>query len=250
MAYQPVSAQTQKRLPSYYNFLKSLGGEKEFISATAIAKALCLNDVQVRKDLAAVSGSGRPKVGYPVSALLADMERSVGNADIESAVLIGVGDLGRAVLSYEGLAKQGMDIAAAFDDDPETSGRCICGRQVLDCSKLPSICRTMHIRTGIITVPGDKAQAICDRLTENGVNRILNLTSAVLSVQEDVRVVHMDIRAAITELLAGRLRNEKSEGICAQSNKRDPYHKERNEPNHVSNRFQKTFESDGNHDGD
>ncbi len=224
MAYQPVSAQTQKRLPSYYNFLKSLGGEKAYISATAIAKALCLNDVQVRKDLAAISGGGRPKVGYPVSALLADMERSIGNVRIESAVLIGVGDLGRAVLSYEGLAKQGMDIAAAFDDDPETSGRCICGRQILDCSKLPSICRTMHIHTGIIAVPGEKAQTICDRLTENGVDRILNLTSAVLSVKKNVRVVHMDVRAAITALLAGRPRDEKSEGILERTNQQDPYH--------------------------
>ena len=105
MSVQSVSKQTLQRLPQYLNFLKSMprtGAAN--ISATAIAEALGLGDVQVRKDLALVSSGGRPKVGYDAERLIADLERFLGYDDVTSAIIVGAGDLGRALLGYGGVA--------------------------------------------------------------------------------------------------------------------------------------------------
>ena len=103
MEKRSVSTQTLQRLPLYLNYLRSLPDDTpENISATAIADALRLGDVQVRKDLASVSSGGRPKVGYVTRDLTADLERFLGYHDVDTAVLVGAGNLGRSLLSYGG----------------------------------------------------------------------------------------------------------------------------------------------------
>lgn len=98
-----VPKATFGRLPLYLQYLKSLPKvEGATISATAIAKGLSLGDVQVRKDLAVVSGAGKPKIGYMQETLIADLERHLGYERLTSAVLVGAGKLGRALLDYEG----------------------------------------------------------------------------------------------------------------------------------------------------
>ena len=105
MEPRPVSVQTLKRLPLYLNYLKAMPQNRAGnISSTAIAEALGLNDVQVRKDLALVSSGGRPKVGYAVMPLIWDLERFLGYDNVDSAVVVGTGNLGRALLSYSGFS--------------------------------------------------------------------------------------------------------------------------------------------------
>ena len=107
---------TLGRLPQYLQYLKSLPESYgSTISATAIAKGLSLGDVQVRKDLAAVSGAGKPKIGYEKAKLIGDLERHLGYESLTNAVLVGAGKLGKALLDYNGFDEFGVQIVAAFD---------------------------------------------------------------------------------------------------------------------------------------
>ena len=107
-----LSRATLGRLPMYLRFIRRMDTEK--VSATQIAKGLGLGEVQVRKDLASVCGAGLPKVGYPVSALRRDMEKALGVSMPVSAVIVGAGKLGTALMEYDGFADYGVKIIAAF----------------------------------------------------------------------------------------------------------------------------------------
>ena len=170
MDYKSVSVQTISRLPRYLNYLKGLPkGSISNISATMIAEALGLNDVQVRKDLSLVSDGGRPKIGYAIEELITDIEHFLGYDDTHSAVLVGAGNLGTALLSYSGFAEYGLDIVAAFDVNESLVGCKVNGKQVFSLNKLVDLCKRMQIKIGIITVPNYEAQRVCDMLVQSGV---------------------------------------------------------------------------------
>ena len=205
MEKRSVSTQTLQRLPLYLNHLRSLPkGKSENISATAIADALRLGDVQVRKDLALVSSGGRPKVGYVTRELTSDIENFLGYHDVETAVLVGAGDLGHSLLSYDGFSGYGLEIAAAFDRDPALVGTTIAGKRVLSMEKLVDLCCRMQIHMGIIAVPGGEAQAVCDTLVSSGVLAIWNFAPVRLDVPEDVLVRNEDLAGSLA-VLAKRL---------------------------------------------
>ena len=120
---------TLGRLPRYLQYLKSFpAAENATISATAIARGLSLGDVQVRKDLAAVSGAGKPKIGYEREKLIEDLEHYLGYDRLTNAVLVGAGKLGRALLDYDGFEAFGVKIIAGFD----------CNEQVLQMGSKPA----------------------------------------------------------------------------------------------------------------
>lgn len=205
MEKRSVSTQTLQRLPLYLNYLRSLPkGKSENISATAIADALRLGDVQVRKDLALVSSGGRPKIGYVTRELTSDIENFLGYHDVETAVLVGAGDLGHSLLSYDGFSGYGLEIAAAFDRDPALVGTTIAGKRVLSMEKLVDLCCRMQIHMGIIAVPGGEAQAVCDTLVSSGVLAIWNFAPVRLDVPEDVLVRNEDLAGSLA-VLAKRL---------------------------------------------
>ena len=205
MEKRSVSTQTLQRLPLYLNYLRSLPkGKSENISATAIADALRLGDAQVRKDLALVSSGGRPKVGYVTRELTSDIENFLGYHDVETAVLVGAGDLGHSLLSYDGFSGYGLEIAAAFDRDPALVGTTIAGKRVLSMEKLVDLCCRMQIHMGIIAVPGGEAQAVCDTLVSSGVLAIWNFAPVRLDVPEDVLVRNEDLAGSLV-VLAKRL---------------------------------------------
>ena len=111
-----ISKATLGRIPGYLSMLRELPPEQHpYISATAIAKALSLGEVQVRKDLASVSGAGKPKLGYVTGELIEKLESCLGYNHLTSAVLVGAGKLGRALLQYDEFQKYGVKITAAFD---------------------------------------------------------------------------------------------------------------------------------------
>ena len=128
-----ISKLTLQRLPTYLSYLRTLPQEEgAAISAAAIALALGLGEVQVRKDLATVSDAGKPKVGYLIADLMRDLEHFLGYGTRNRAVLIGVGNLGLALLSYGGFADYGLNIVAAFDNKSALIGSAVDGRPVLD----------------------------------------------------------------------------------------------------------------------
>ena len=121
MEKKEISKAVLKRLPGYLTYLRSLPeGSAPYISATALAAALGMGEVQVRKDLAMVSDGGRPKIGYQRESLIEDIEQFLGYDNATDAVLIGAGKLGQALLGYKGFAEYGLNILAAFDVAPKS----------------------------------------------------------------------------------------------------------------------------------
>lgn len=182
-----VSSNTKKRLPFYLEYLNKIKNEGQLnISSKAIAIAMNLGEVQVRKDLAAVSSGGKPKIGYEVDALIKDLEDYLGYKDTDDAVLFGAGKLGLALLDYPGFYECGFNIIAGFDVDKKKQGLSESGKQIFDNSKFPSFNKKHRARIGILCVPDSKAQEVCNFMIENGIEAILNFAQAHLIVPDNV----------------------------------------------------------------
>ena len=175
------------------------------ISATTIAEALQLNDVQVRKDLASVSSSGKPKVGYNVKDLIAELEAFLGYNDIDNAVIVGAGSLGKALLNYSGFKAYGLNIIAAFDLCEEPAE--FQGKTVFPIAQLGSFCRKVNVHIGIITVPASSAQEICDLLVESGIRAIWNFAPVHLVVPDGILVQNENMASSLA-LLSNHLREQ------------------------------------------
>lgn len=211
-----ISRATLRRLPTYLAYLKALPDEgSAYISATALAAGLHMGQVQVRKDLALVSNSGRPKVGYPRRVLISDLERFLGYGSTNDAVLIGAGKLGRALLGYSGFAEYGLNIVAAFDADDAVVGTSNSGKPIMHLSRMPDVCRQNRIRIGIITVPAEQAQTVCDLLIENGIMAVWNFAPKHLNVPEGILVQNENMAASLALLskhLSEHIYGEEPEG--------------------------------------
>ena len=191
---QQVSVNTLQRLPTYLNYLKSLDDDGN-ISSTEIARALGLNDVQVRKDLSSVSSGGRPKVGYNIRGLILDLKEFLGYNAVNDAVMVGCGNLGRALMSYRGFREYGLRIVA---DD--IVGEEVSGKPVLPLSGLPQYCRENGIRIGVITTPAQAAQKACDLLMEGGIKAVWNFAPAHITVGEGVLVQNENMACSLALL--------------------------------------------------
>ena len=144
-----------------------------------------MNDVQVRKDLAAVcKSSGIPKKGFIVHDLIEGISDFLGYGSGNEAILVGAGNLGMALMSYRGFDNYGINIVAAFDTRPEL----IDNKKVFHISKLPEMCRKLNVKIGIITVPEDSAQQVCDMLVESGILGIWNFAPTHIKAPEEILV--------------------------------------------------------------
>lgn len=198
---EKISKSVLKRLPVYLAYLKSLGEDApEHISATALANALTMGEVQVRKDLALVSDGGRPKVGYLRLALIDDLEQFLGYDNTNDAVLIGAGKLGRALLDYKGFSEYGLNIVAAFDSDEKLFGKREGGKPILPLERLEQVCTDRKILIGIITVPAPYAQGVCDLLIANGIQAVWNFAPTHLDVPEGILVQNENMAASLAVL--------------------------------------------------
>lgn len=197
-----ITSQTLSRLPIYFNYLVSLPEQRKKgnISATAIAEALGLNDVQVRKDLASVSNGGRPKVGYITSELISDIGKFLGFENHDRVVVAGMGNFGRAMLEYNGFEAYGFDIVCGFDCNKDRVGTSINGKPVRHIDDMESFCKNNDIRIGIITVPETAAQEVCDRMAEAGIKFILNFAAVHLNAPKGVAVHNENISLTLAML--------------------------------------------------
>lgn len=200
MQRKEISKSVLKRLPGYLSYLKSLPeGTMTYISATALANALGMGEVQVRKDLAMVSDGGRPKIGYLRESLIDDIEQFLGYDNTTDAVLIGAGKLGQALLGYGGFAAYGLNILAAFDTNP-VADQTEDGKPIYHISQLESFCRTHKILMGIITVPQQYAQEVCDQLIANGIKAIWTFANTHLEVPEHILVQYENMATSLAVL--------------------------------------------------
>lgn len=178
---------TLGRLPRYLEYLRSLPEARgSTISATAIARGLSLGDVQVRKDLAAVSGAGKPRIGYEKEKLIADLESHLGYDSLTNAVLVGAGKLGRALLDYDGFEEFGVRIVAGFDCNEQIIQRGNTAKAILPIKDIKEYCAENKVKLGIITVGRGSAQEVCDRLVESGIAAIWNFAPCSLRIPKGV----------------------------------------------------------------
>lgn len=190
-----------RRLPVYFAYLRALPPNAgDHISATALAKALGMGEVKVRKDLAMVSDGGRPKIGYDRVALMEDIASFLGYNNTNDAVLIGAGKLGQALLGYDGFAEYGLNILAAFDEAPAQLGEISSGKPIYPMSELPKFCEAQKTLIGIITVPKQQAQQVCDLLIECGVKAIWNFAPVHLNVPEGILVQNENMATSLAVL--------------------------------------------------
>ena len=200
MEHKEISRAVLKRLPGYLAYLKSLPDTgSPYISATALANALGMGEVQVRKDLAMVSDGGRPKIGYLRESLIDDIEQFLGYDNTTDAVLIGAGKLGQALCGYSGFEAYGLNILAAFDIKPaqtETEE----GTPIYSMDQLQSFCRSNKVLMGIITVPAEHAQTVCDQLIDCGIKAIWTFAPTHLEVPPNILVQHENMATSLAVL--------------------------------------------------
>ena len=200
MEKKKISQSVLKRLPGYLVYLKNMPGDSpDHISATALAAALGMGEVQVRKDLAIVSDGGRPKIGYLREGLIEDIEKFLGYNNTTDAVLIGAGKLGQALMGYIGFEEYGLNIVAGFDRNPKHD-RTEEGTPIYPITDLPAFCRENKILMGIITVPAEHAQSVCDELIAGGVKAIWNFAPTHLEVPEGILVQNENMATSLAVL--------------------------------------------------
>lgn len=200
MERKEISKSVLKRLPGYLAYLKSIpNAGSPYISATALANALGMGEVQVRKDLAMVSDGGRPKVGYIRENLIEDISQFLGYDNTTDAILVGAGKLGQALLGYSGFEEYGLNICAAFDAKPSMD-KTEEGKPIYPMERLESFCHTNKILMGIITVPAPHAQSVCDQLIHCGIKAIWNFAATHLDVPEGILVQNQNMATSLAVL--------------------------------------------------
>ena len=200
MERKEISKAVLKRLPGYLSYLKTMQpGASPYISATALANALGMGEVQVRKDLAMVSDGGRPKIGYLRERLIDDLEQFLGYDNTTDAVLIGAGKLGQALLGYSGFDAYGLNILAAFDANPAAE-KTVDGKPIYPISQLEGFCKINKVLMGIITVPAEHAQSVCDQLIACGIKAIWTFAPTHLEVPEHILVQYENMATSLAVL--------------------------------------------------
>lgn len=206
-----ISKATLRRLPSYLRYLYQLDKQSvSNVSSTTIANGLGLNPVQVRKDIALVSSvAGKPKTGYVLKELIADLEGYLGYNNTRDAVLVGVGGLGRAIMGYDGFKNYGLNIIAAFDVNENVIGSEVNGKPVYHIDKLQSVVDRFKIRLGIICVPSAAAQSVADQMVESGIKAIWCFAPVHLNLPSGIAVKGEDLAASLALLSMQLLENHR-----------------------------------------
>jgi redox-sensing transcriptional repressor len=190
-----------RRLSLYLRELEAFARKgRRTISSKQLGQSLGLTDAQVRKDLAYFGQFGHPGIGYRVDDLIAQVRRILGTDRVWNVLLVGAGNLGRALLAYRGFEKKGFRMVAVFDSDPAKIGR-KCGLLTTQpMSELAATIQTQGIRLGIIAVPADHAQEVADQLVAAGIRGILNFAPVSLNVPPSVGLTAVDLAVQLEQL--------------------------------------------------
>ena len=202
MAGRPVSRQAGTggvpevvimRLPQYIRVLNGLMAEGTgIVSSQQLGEILQVTPAQIRKDLSYFGRFGKQGRGYRVQHLLVELKEIMGLDRRWNVALVGVGRLGRAVLSYPGFAPEGFHVVAAFDANRRVVGKTVGNLKVQPVEELDETVVSRGIGIGIVAVPSAHAQGVIDRLVEAGVKAILNYAPVATQAPEGVKVRNVD----------------------------------------------------------
>jgi redox-sensing transcriptional repressor len=184
-------------------YLRCVAGwptDEEKVSSGRIAEAVGVSDAQVRRDLAALGHLGQRGVGYDARELATAIRTALGIDRPWRAVLVGVGNLGRALLKYQGFRAQGFEIVGLFDSDPAKIGHEVEGLKVEPVAGLVERVAALGAELGVLTVPGDTAHAVAEALVTAGIRGILNFAPVVLKLPRRVRLVTVDLAIQLEQL--------------------------------------------------
>lgn len=193
-----VSIATLKRLPQYLRILRN---KKDMqitnISSTTIANELNLNSIQVRKDLALVSkNDGKPGIGFEVNELINDIETFLDLNETKAIIIVGAGRLGQALMHHNEFEND-INIVMAFDNDKTKCDN----KMIFHIDQMEELIKEMNIHVGVLTVPKEAAQDVCDKMIKCGINAIWNFTPTNLTVPSNVKVKNEDLSASLLILL-------------------------------------------------
>lgn len=209
-----ISKSIIRRLPLYLKYLRDKKKSGiTYIGMPQIAVDFEKNPMQVKKDIAnVITKSGKPKVGHLVDDLINDIESFLGYDQTTYAVLVGVGNLGTALLSYRGFNDYGLEIIEAFDSDERIVGKKINGVPIFSIKDMELCCKKDHILIGIIAVSEQSAQEVCDLLVKSGIKAIWNFSPVYLKVPSDVIIQSENMASGLAYL---------SHRLFGDSDKRD-----------------------------
>jgi redox-sensing transcriptional repressor len=193
---------TARRLSLYLRALQGRAMDEgdSGISSRELGEIAGVVDAQVRKDLGSIGAEGQPGVGYRTGDLLPRIRSALGLDNPWRVVLVGAGNIGRALLAYPRFGAEGFEIVAVFDRAASVVGRRVAGHVVQPMSVMPELVRRTGAQLGIVAVPPDAAQTVADRLVESGVRGVLNFAPRALRLPAGVPVVAVDFTETLERL--------------------------------------------------
>ncbi|HHY85491.1 MAG TPA: redox-sensing transcriptional repressor Rex [Verrucomicrobia bacterium] len=196
-----IPRKTVYRLSVYLRCLARLKDNNiQTVSSEALAKVAGVKPTQLRKDLAYFGQFGTRGLGYDVAELSSMIADQLGTTSLQPVILVGAGNLGLALLSYRGFEKEGFEIVAAFDAEPDRPRERKTSQPILGMDKLPAFVRERGVKMAILAVPAAAAQEVTNVLVQAGIAGILNFSPIVLSVPEDVMVNDVNLAIELENL--------------------------------------------------
>lgn len=200
MRYRKIPNETVRRLPIYLRGLMLLSQQgTTSTSSSKLADFVHANPWQIRKDFSYFGDFGKRGTGYNIVSLTQQIKKILNLNALHKAVLVGVGNLGSALLSYQGFKMYGFEITAAFDNDPAKTGKKINGVTIEDISKLAALPK-QKVVLAVMAVPEQAAQNVADALVKNGIKGILNFAPLRINVPKKVKVITIDIAIDLARL--------------------------------------------------
>ena len=201
MRFEDIPTPAVHRLSFYLRQLEAFHrAERHTISSKQLGEVLGYTDAQVRKDLAYFGQFGHPGIGYRVDELITQLRKILGTDKVWNVLLVGAGNLGRALMAYRGFLRKGFQLAAVFDTDPAKQGQEFGDLRILPMSDLAAAAEKSRIRLAIMSVPAEAAQEVANKLVAVGVRGILNFSPISITVPDTVSVQSVDLAVQLEQL--------------------------------------------------
>ena len=201
MAKPLIPGKTIYRLSIYHRCLRKLEeNDIETVSSSGLAKAAGVNPAQLRRDLGYLGTFGTRGLGYPVSELAEAIREVLGREHLQPVILVGVGNLGSALLRYDGFQKEGFEVVAAFDTVPEAVMLREVAVSVFHVDEMAAFIKKQKVKLAVLSVPGAHAQEVANELVDAGIQGILNFSPTVLQVPETVTVNSVDLALELEQV--------------------------------------------------